>query len=56
MTRQVVLIVAMLLVGLLAFLTMRQLFTTGPDVLVIMSLGVLAVLGIGIFGALGDRD
>jgi hypothetical protein len=55
MTRTVVLIVAALLVGLLGFLTMRQLFLTGPDVLVVISLGVLAVMGLGIFGALTEK-
>jgi len=54
--RRAVLAVALILVGFLAFLTLRQLFTTGADVLVIVSLGVLAILGFGIFGALSEPD
>ncbi|HVL95826.1 MAG TPA: hypothetical protein VM266_08195 [Solirubrobacteraceae bacterium] len=56
MARRVVTIVAFLLWGLLMFLTLFVLFTSGPDVLVLVSLLVLAVLGAGVFGALGDRD
>jgi uncharacterized membrane protein len=52
----VVTVVAFLLWGFLAFGTLYVLFTSGPDVLVLMSLLVLAVLGAGIFGALGDRE
>ena len=54
MARRAVLLVALLIVGLLAFLTMFVLFTSGPGVLELISLLVLAVLGIGIFGALGE--
>ena len=39
---------------LLAFLTMFVLFRTGPDVLSVLSLLVLALLFFGIFGALGS--
>jgi hypothetical protein len=45
---------ALLLWMALAFLTLYVLFTSGPDFLVILSLLVVAVLGIGIFGALGE--
>jgi hypothetical protein len=43
---------ALLLVGVLAYLTFDVLLRTGPDVLNLLSLLVLAVLGLGIFGAL----
>jgi hypothetical protein len=56
MARRVVTIVAFLLWGLLSFLTLFVLFTSGPDVLVLISLLVLAILGAGIFGALGERQ
>ena len=39
---------------MLSFLTLFVLFTSGPDVLVLLSLLVLAVLGMGVFGALGE--
>ena len=38
--------------ALLAFLTLYVLFTSGPDLLVLLSLLVLSLFGIGIFGAL----
>ena len=44
--------VALLFVAFLAFLTLYVLFRSGPDVLVLISLFVLALFGIGIFGAL----
>jgi hypothetical protein len=47
-------IMALVLWMALAFLTMYVLFTSGPDFLVVLSILVVAVLGIGIFGALGD--
>jgi hypothetical protein len=53
-TRRLITLVAFLLWGALTFLTLFVLFTSGPDVLVLISLLVLAVLGIGIFGALGE--
>jgi hypothetical protein len=51
------------LIGLLAFLlwtaltglTLYELFTKGPDILVFISLVFVGVLGIGIFGALNER-
>jgi hypothetical protein len=46
---------AFLLWSVLAFLTLYVLFQSGPDVLVVLSLLVLAVLGLGIFGALTER-
>jgi hypothetical protein len=45
--------VALLFVAFLAFLTLYVLFTSGPDLLVLISLLILALFGIGIFGALG---
>ena len=38
---------------LLAFLTLFVIFTSGPDVLTVLSLIVLALFFFGIFGALG---
>jgi hypothetical protein len=46
--------VAFLLWAVLTFLTLFVLFTSGPDVLVLLSLLVLAILGMGVFGALGE--
>jgi hypothetical protein len=54
MGRRAVAFVALLLWGLLAFLTVYVLFTSGPDVLVVISVLVVALLGFGIFGALGE--
>jgi hypothetical protein len=45
--------VALVFTALLAFLTLYVLFTSGPDLLVLISLAILALFGIGIFGALG---
>jgi hypothetical protein len=39
---------------LLAFLTLYVMFTSGPDVLSVLSLIVLAVFFFGIFGSLGS--
>jgi hypothetical protein len=43
---------ALLLIGLLAFLTIRVAAEHGVDVLVVLSLIVLAVIGFGVLGAL----
>ena len=53
--RRMVLGLAVLLWVLIAFLTFYVLFTKGPDVLVLISLVVVAVLGFGFFGALTER-
>ena len=53
--RTVVLGVALAFIALLAFLTLFVLFSSGPDLLVITSLGVLALFAFGIVGALGNR-
>jgi hypothetical protein len=50
----VITVVAFLLWAMLSFLTLFVLFTSGPDFLVALSLLVLAVLGVGVFGALGE--
>ncbi len=52
MTRNLVLASALALIGLLAFLTIRVALTEGIDVLVLVSLFVLALLGFGGLGAL----
>ena len=53
-TRRVIAAMALLLWGALAFLTLYVLFDKGPDVLVLISLLVVAVMGLGIFGALRE--
>jgi hypothetical protein len=52
MGRQVALGGALALIGLLAFLTVSVAIDHGIDILVIVSLLVLALLGVGVFGAL----
>jgi hypothetical protein len=51
--RTVALGLALLFVALLAFLTLFVLLSNGPDVLVVTSLVVLAVIALGVIGALG---
>jgi hypothetical protein len=51
-TRNAVLAAALALIGLLAFLTLRVAVEHGVDVLVVISLIVLALLGFGVLGAL----
>ena len=53
--RTAILGAALAFIALLAFLTLYVLFSSGPDVLVVMSLGVLALFAFGIIGALGGR-
>jgi hypothetical protein len=50
--RLVITVIAFGFTALLAFLTLYVLFTSGPDLLVLLSLVILALFGIGIFGAL----
>ena len=50
--RTVALGLALLFVAMLAFLTLFVLLSNGPDVLVVTSLIVLAVIAIGVIGAL----
>ena len=50
--RNAALVVALAFIGALAFLTMRVAIEHGVDVLVVLSLIVLALLGFGVLGAL----
>ena len=52
MTRTIVLGVALLFIGVLLFLTLFVLIWTGPDVLVVLSLVILALFAFGVIGAL----
>jgi len=52
-SRAVVLAVSLMFIAVLAFLTLFVLFASGPDVLVIVSLAILALFGFGVIGALG---
>jgi hypothetical protein len=49
-----VLFAAFLLVTVLAVLTIYVAIRNGPDVLTVLSLMILAMLGLGIFGALKE--
>jgi hypothetical protein len=49
-----VLLAAFLLVAVLAGLTIYVAIRNGPDVLTVLSLMILAMLGLGIFGALKE--
>jgi hypothetical protein len=51
-SRTVVLGVALAFIAVLAFLTLFVLFWTGPDVLVVLSLVILALFAFGVIGAL----
>ena len=53
-TTQAVLVLALALVAFLAYLTVRVMIQDGFDVLVGISLIVLAILGFGVLGALGS--
>jgi hypothetical protein len=52
MARSLALAASLLLIGLLATLTISVAIEHGVDVLVLVSLVVLALLGIGVIGAL----
>ena len=52
MARNAALAAALALIGLLAYLTLRVAVEQGVDVLVVISLIVLALLGFGVLGAL----
>lgn len=54
MTRTLVLLASLALIGLLTFLTLSVMFREGVTFLVVISLGLLAVLGFGVIGALGS--
>jgi predicted neutral ceramidase superfamily lipid hydrolase len=51
---QAVLLLALALILFLAYLTVRVIINDGFDVLVLISLIVLAILGFGVLGALGS--
>jgi predicted neutral ceramidase superfamily lipid hydrolase len=53
---QVVLVLALALIAFLAYLTVRVWIDEGFDVLVLISLIVLAILGFGVLGALGSSS
>ena len=53
--RTLVVVAALAFTVLLAFLTLYVMFQTGPDVLSVLSLIVLAMFFFGIFGALGQK-
>lgn len=52
LARRVVLGMSLALIGLLAFLTLDVMANQGVDVLVVVSLIVLAMLGFGVIGAM----
>jgi hypothetical protein len=49
--RTFVFLAAMVLIAVLGFLTVYVLFTSGPDVIVVVSLIIVGLLGFGVFGA-----
>jgi hypothetical protein len=48
-------ILAFILWGTLITLTLYDLIENGPSILVLISLVFVGILGIGVFGALGER-
>jgi hypothetical protein len=52
MGRNVALWGALLIIGVLTFLTLRVAINDGIDVLVVVSILVLALIGVGVLGAL----
>jgi hypothetical protein len=56
MERLVVRGIAIAMIALFAFLTLGVALEHGVDALVIVSFVVLAIVGIGVFGALGSDD
>ena len=52
MSRTIVLGVALAFIAVLGFLTLYVLFSSGPDVLVIMSVVILGLFAFGVIGAL----
>ena len=55
MARSFALAASLVLIGLLATLTISVAVEYGVDVLVVVSLALLALLGIGVIGALTSR-
>jgi hypothetical protein len=56
MARTVALGLSLVIICLLGFLTLLTAVRHGVDVLVVISLVLLAMMGIGVLGALGERD
>jgi hypothetical protein len=52
MSRTIVLGVALAFIAVLGFLTLFVLFSSGPDVLVILSFVILGLFAFGVIGAL----
>ena len=50
--RTLILVLALGFIAILAFLTLFVLFSSGPDVLVVLSLVVLGLFAVGVIGAL----
>ena len=50
--RTFILVLALGFIAILGFLTLFVLFSSGPDVLVVVSLIVLGLFGFGVIGAL----
>ena len=50
--RTLILVLALGFIAVLGFLTLYVLFSSGPDVLVVISLIVLGLVGFGVIGAL----
>jgi hypothetical protein len=50
--RTLILVLALGFIAILAFLTLFVLFSSGPDLLVVVSLAVLAMFAFGVIGAL----
>jgi hypothetical protein len=53
--RNFVLIAALVMIGILAFLTFSVAVSDGITFLVVISFGILAVLGFGVIGALTEK-
>jgi hypothetical protein len=50
--RTLILVLALGFIAILAFLTLFVLFSSGPDVLVVLSVVVLGLFAVGVIGAL----
>ena len=55
-TRNLVLLAALALIGLLAFLTIESVIRDGVTGLAVVSFVLLAVLGFGVIGALTEKQ
>jgi hypothetical protein len=54
--RTFVLVAALAMIALLAFLTLSEAIRHGVSFLVVVSIGILAVLGFGVIGALTEKE